>query len=195
MSPEFLVSASGVLLILFSAIGTFDGLYYHLFKFELHRRPEAAWEQKLHTVRAFLFVPVGVLLYAGNFGGVLLWIAAVFIAADFVVELLDVAAEKQSRRNVGGISSGEYMVHIAGTSVRIASVVLALAAKPLSAWAVDGAWVLSPAHPTWLTTFALAWSLAMLLGGVLYLVLARHPVSVEAIGRLICGTGAPASRC
>lgn len=181
MTSELLILAAGALLVLFSAIGTFDGLYYHLFKFELHRRPEAAWEQKLHTLRAFLFVPIGVLLYAGNFGGVLLWVASAFIAVDFVVELLDVAAEKQSRRNIGGISSGEYMVHIAGTTVRIASIALALAAKPLSAWSLEAPMLLSGSYPGWLTTFAVAYSAAMLLGGVLYLLLARYPVSAEAV--------------
>ncbi len=169
---EALVVAAGVSLILFSAIGVFDGLYYHLWKFQLHRLPEAAYEQKLHTARAFLFAPIGLLLYAGNYGGWLLWLAIAFVAADFVLELLDVAAERQSRRKIGGISSGEYMVHISATSVRMVSLALILAAKPLAAWSLASPVHLAQAYPPWLQSFALVYSALMFGGGLLYLGLA-----------------------
>jgi hypothetical protein len=182
------IHAAGIALLLFCAIGTFDGLYYHLFKFELHRVPEAAWEQKLHTARAFLFVPVGLLLYARNFGGALLWLGVAFVAADFVVELLDVAAERQSRRKLGGISSGEYMVHIAGTSARMVSLALVLAAKPASAWGFSGEAL--PAYPGWLTAFAFGYSAVMLGGAILYVALSRWPVRL-ALPRICSGLPHP----
>src|SRR5207249_3978991 len=140
-----------------------------------------AWEQKLHTARAFLFVPIGVLLYAGNFGGPLLWFGAACVAVDFVIELLDVAAERQSRRRLGGISSGEYMVHIAGTSFRMVSLALIFAAKPLAAWSVGSPALLAQAYPAWLSNFALAYSGAMLAGAVLYVLLTKWPVSLQQL--------------
>jgi hypothetical protein len=165
------VTVAGLGLVLFSAIGIFDGVYFHLLKFQLHRHPEAAYEQRLHTVRAFLFAPIGLLLYSDNYGGWLLWLGVTFVGADFVIELLDVAAERASRRKIGGLSSGEYVVHIAATSVRMASLALILAAKPLSAWSVGSAIHLAQPYPAWLQQFALAYSALMLAGGVLYLAL------------------------
>ncbi len=50
-------------MVLFIALGTFDGLYFHLIKYKLHLLPAARREHLIHTARAFVFVPLSLLLF------------------------------------------------------------------------------------------------------------------------------------
>ena len=43
-------------LALFAAVGAYDGLYLHLWKYRLYAREESRREHALHTAVAFLFV-------------------------------------------------------------------------------------------------------------------------------------------
>jgi hypothetical protein len=148
---EHLIAAGTVFLILFAAVGAYDGLYLHLWKYRLYAREESRYEHKLHTAVAFLFVPVVWLLFAGNFGGLALWAAVALVAASFVVELMDVAEENGSRAGLGGLSREEYIAHVLAITTRVAAVALALAAKPVAAWSLSAPLVLEAEYPAWVT--------------------------------------------
>jgi hypothetical protein len=55
------------------------------------------------------------------------------------------------RPSLGGLSSREYLVHVHATVLHAASLTLALAAKPLSAWSLSSRALLEPDFP-WLIT-------------------------------------------
>lgn len=67
---EQLMIAATIFLALFALVAAVDGLYFHLWKYRLYARPESVYEHKLHTVRAFLFIPIVFFLFYQNFGGV-----------------------------------------------------------------------------------------------------------------------------
>ena len=52
-----LFDLSALLLIAFYALSLVDGLYFHLYAFRLHARPETRREHWAHTGRALLFIP------------------------------------------------------------------------------------------------------------------------------------------
>src|SRR5688500_1833412 len=131
---DHLVIIGFVFLNLFMVLGAVDLFYYHLWKYRLHTRPESRYEHKLHMAFAFLMVPVAMLLHYQNLGGIALWAAVFFVAAALSTELLDVFSENDSRASLGGLSTGEYALHVVLTILKVASFAFMFAAKPTSAW-------------------------------------------------------------
>lgn len=134
---EDLSLAAALVLAAFTALAAIDGIYLHLVRYRLHARPETRREHALHTARAMLFGPIALVLFALPSAGALLWLGVGLAAADTVVELWDVFVEPDSRRELGGLSRGEYVLHVALTILRTAAIALALAARPAEAWAWD----------------------------------------------------------
>ena len=131
---EHLVIAGFVFLNLFMVLGAVDLFYFHLWKYKLHTRPESRYEHKLHMAFAFLMVPVAMVLYYQNFGGIALWAAVFFVVAALSTELLDVFSENDSRASLGGLSTGEYALHVVLTILKVASFAFMFASKPAAAW-------------------------------------------------------------
>ena len=52
---EIIYYLSAIFLVLFMLLATYDGLYLHLWKYELFKREESSFEHKTHTIRAILF--------------------------------------------------------------------------------------------------------------------------------------------
>src|SRR5688572_5999779 len=131
---DHLVIIGFVFLNLFMVLGAVDLFYYHLWKYRLHTRPESRYEHKLHMTFAFLMVPVALLLYYHDLGGIGLWAAVFFVAAALCTELLDVVSENDSRASLGGLSTGEYALHVVLTFLKVASFAFMFASKPVAAW-------------------------------------------------------------
>lgn len=131
---EHLVILGFVFLNLFMIVGAVDLFYYHIWKYKLHTRPESRYEHKLHMVFSFLMVPIAGLLYYQDLGGIAVWGAAFFVAAALGTEMLDVFSEGDSRASIGGLTTGEYSLHVAATILKVASFTFMFAAKPVSAW-------------------------------------------------------------
>ena len=131
---EHLVILGFVFLNLFMVLGAVDLFYFHIWKYKLHTRPESRYEHKLHMAFAFLMVPVAMLLYYQNLGGIALWVAVFFVAAALSTELLDVFSENDSRASLGGLSTGEYALHVVLTILKVASFAFMFGSKPAVAW-------------------------------------------------------------
>lgn len=143
-----MIVTSTVLLIGFVVLSTFDGVYLHLWRYRLWARDASRREHWLHTARALLFAPTVVLVFAAPTAGLMLWAGVSLLVIDQVFELLDVAEERRSRAGMGGLPSGEYLVHAVLVTMRAAAVALALAARPEAAWALDAPATIG-AHPAW----------------------------------------------
>lgn len=170
---EHLVTASFVFLNIFMVLGAVDLFYFHIWKYKLHARPESRYEHKLHMAFAFLMVPLAVLLYYQNFGGIALWAGAFFVAAALGTELMDVFSENDSRASIGGLSTQEYALHVVLTILKVASFALLFAAKPVEAWSLSSPLVLGTYG--WMgEMIALKVAVGSGLVGILHLVL-LHP--------------------
>lgn len=131
---EHLVILGFVFLNLFMVLGAVDLFFFHIWKYRLHTRPESRYEHELHMAFAFLMVPVALLLYYQDLGGIGLWAALFFVVAALSTELLDVFSENDSRASLGGLSTGEYALHVVLTILKVASFAFMFASKPAAAW-------------------------------------------------------------
>jgi len=134
---EHLVILGFVFLNLFMIVGAVDLFYFHMWKYKLHTRPESIHEHKLHGIFALIMVPLAFFLYYQNSGGYALWAGVFFVAAALSVEMFDVFSEGDSRASLGGLTTGEYSLHVAATIFKVASFAFIFAAKPASAWNLD----------------------------------------------------------
>ena len=148
MDPYTIQMSAVVCLALFGILGAFDGIYFHLIKYKLHRHPPAQFEHKLHTFRGFLFVPIVALFFYWNVAGPLLWLGIGLLLVDFIAEIIDIAVEKEARSELGGISSAEAAIHVTATGFRMAALAMIMVSKPIAAydWAINP-WALQPHAP------------------------------------------------
>jgi hypothetical protein len=141
-----LMWSSFVLFNLLLFVGIADALYLHLWRFRLFAQPESRVEHALHTVRALLVPMTAWLLFVAPRPA--LWAVIAVIGLDQVAMVLDVWVEPRSRRNLGGLPSNEYLIHIVAVSIHVAALALAFvgrfgaAAEPfdarLASWALGG---------------------------------------------------------
>ena len=124
-----LLSASAVLWILALAIGSADGLYFHLWKYRLHAQSQTRLEHLAHTARAVLLPAVLYLALLGT--GIPIatrigWLVALS-AVDWAIGIWDALLEKRSRETLGGLPHHEYLVHLIATGVHSGAEVLSIA--------------------------------------------------------------------
>lgn len=173
---EHLVVLGLVFLNLFMLVGSVDLFYYHIWKYKLHTRQESRYEHKLHMVFAFLMVPIAFLLYYQDLGGYALWAAVFFVVAALGTEMLDVFTENDSRASLGGLTTGEYSIHVAATILKVASFAFMFAAKPAAAWELSAPIVLG-SHGSMAEMMALQVMIGSGVVGILHLVLLNKRVA------------------
>ena len=186
---EHLVTLGLVFLNIFMLVGTVDLFYYHIWKYKLHARPESRYEHKLHMAFAFLMVPIAYLLYYQDLGGYGLWVAVFFVVAALTTEMLDVFSEGDSRASLGGLTTGEYSIHVAATIFKVASFAFMFAAKPAAAWQLSSP-VFLGSHGWLAEAIALQVVIGSGLVGVLHAVLLT-----KRIGSLGCQTVCDIAAC
>lgn len=134
---EHLVIVGFVLLNLFMIVGAVDLFYFHMWKYKLHTRPESRYEHTLHGIFALIMVPIAYFLYYQDSGGYALWAGVIFVVAALSVEMMDVFSEGDSRASLGGLTTGEYSLHVAATILKVASFAFIFGSKPLSSWSLE----------------------------------------------------------
>jgi hypothetical protein len=99
----FLMFTSGM-------VGAFDQVYYHIYKFKLHKRQITRWEHLTHVGRDLTYLLFFILMNVRATGK--WWSLFPLVAAiHFVNAMADVALEPYTRRTLGGIPGGEYRLH------------------------------------------------------------------------------------
>lgn len=125
---EIVYYLSAASLVAFMIFATYDGVYLHLWKFELFRRKESRFEHKMHTIRAILF-PVIVWLLFLNSDLFSFWLGITFVLADLIVLGIDAFSEKESRKFMGGLPRWEYIIHLFANGFHFASIFLMISAR------------------------------------------------------------------
>lgn len=137
MEPVFpALLCAALCLLLFTTIAGVDGLYFHLYRYRLYARPASRYEHKLHTVNAVLFVPQVVLLFCLQVGGLWLWLSLALFGITLAVEVTDVLCEEASRRDLGGLTRVEYLMHFLMAGLRFGWVMPLLFGRPGAAWSM-----------------------------------------------------------
>ncbi len=119
------------------AIGAIDALYFHLQKYALFARAASKREHLVHTLRGVL-LPLALWLgYASPRTTATLMVFGLVELADFALVVWDVSIEHASRRELGALSRGEYLVHVVATTLHSGAIALALASWPAEAWLLE----------------------------------------------------------
>jgi hypothetical protein len=145
--------AASVLLVVIGLLGAFDVAYFHTYRGRLVERPESRREAWLHVARgvvyAIQFLVVPNLRLTGA------WFGALFVlfAIDVAVAVADVLEEPRSRASQGGLSGGEYLMHIV-LSVLVGAMLSCLVAET-ARWPFEPtALTFEPRGPAWLRLLA-----------------------------------------
>lgn len=138
MEPLFpALLCAALCLLLFTTIAGVDGLYFHLYRYRLYARPASRYEHKLHTVNAVLFVPQVALLFCLRSSGLWLWLSLALFVTTLAVEVTDVLCEEASRRDLGGLTRVEYLMHFLMAGLRFGWVMPLLFGRPFAAWSIE----------------------------------------------------------
>src|SRR5262245_43403081 len=100
------------LLLLIGHIGAFDVVYFHHLRCRLHERPECQREVLLHTSRHVVYGLQFSWVANLPFYGAALLLLLLLYAADVVIAWTDVWEETASRKLLGGLPRGEYLMHV-----------------------------------------------------------------------------------
>lgn len=125
---DLLIQLSILFLVLFMILAIYDGLYLHLWKFELFNRKESEMEHKVHTLRALLF-PVIVYYLFINASIIGFYMGIALFIFDLLVLSLDAYFEKDSREFMDGLPRWEYIIHLFANSFHFASFVLIIISR------------------------------------------------------------------
>jgi len=120
---EIIYYLTAIFLVLFMLLATYDGLYLHLWKYELFKKEESVFEHKTHTIRAILF-PLIVWLLFINKDSFSFYIAISLVIIDLIVLGIDAYSEKESRQFMGGLPKWEYIVHLFSNGFHFAAIAL-----------------------------------------------------------------------
>ena len=160
-------------LLAFTVIASIDGLYFHLYRYRLYRRPDSFYEHRLHTMNAVLFVPLTALLYCTQPLGLWRALALLLFGASVAIEILDVRCEQASRRTLGGLTTTEYLMHFLMSGLRFGSMLPLLCSGSLQQWLP--AQTELAARPLWFALFGACVTVPGLPIAALHLYLARQP--------------------
>lgn len=133
----FLLYGSMFFFLIFVVLSFVDGVYLHLIKLKIQENFDSKREHLTHTLRAILFIPITFMIFYWNLSGAWLWLAIGMVLTDLIIEGIDVLEERRSREKIGGLSSGEYFLHVMLITSRVAAISLALASKPIEAWSTN----------------------------------------------------------
>lgn len=116
------------LLTLFGILGMYDGFYLHIFKYKLYEHEESKKEHLTHTIRGVLFPCI---LYCSYLAHGKAWFIAglVLLGIDIIVTVIDAYMEGDSRKFMGGLPRGEYIIHLLVNGFHFAAIAVFIVAK------------------------------------------------------------------
>ena len=111
---DFFYSNEMVLLSLttLGAIAAFDEIYFHQKKNKMLTQKDCMIENYLHLIRSFVFSMIFVLISSFLLNGAWAIFVLFLFFIDIFVSIGDILVEKRSRKNLGGLSTGEYLTHM-----------------------------------------------------------------------------------
>ncbi len=161
------MEASTWLLFAIGCLGGTDILLFHSIGHGLRKHPPSRNELWSHACRGPVYAALFVLIPSVRLEGAWFWALLALLAVDLLISVWDFSVESRSRAPLGGLPTGEYLLHVA-----IAMVFGALVATTL----FEGghqlnaptriAWSPAPVPPL-LRWALLAMSPAVLLSGLL----------------------------
>ena len=126
---EIALLITSILLISFGVLAVIDGIYLHIFKYQLHNHQESKTEHLTHTIRAFIFPGIVYFLFFKQNCEISFYIGISLVIIDIIVLVIDAYTEKDSRAFMGGLPRWEYILHLFVNGFHFSSIAVFLAIK------------------------------------------------------------------
>jgi hypothetical protein len=101
-----------VLLLCIALLGAFDVFFFHRHTCHLSERAESRVEAWIHVARGAVYALQLSLVPNVRFEGRAYAVFVALFVADVVIAVADILVEPASRRGIGGLPPGEYLMHI-----------------------------------------------------------------------------------
>lgn len=154
------------LIFLVGLMGAFDIAFFHSISHGIRSHPDSKWELITHSLRGPTYAALFTLIPNFLLHGIFAWLLIALFAFDVGISIWDFWMEQQSRRFLGGLPSGEYVLHILISMVFGAFVLSCFA--PLTEWMKAPTQLLyAPANvPLLLRATLLAMAVLVLISGI-----------------------------
>ncbi len=106
------MTTATLLLLVLGLLGAFDIAWFHTYKGRLVTRPECQREAWIHIARGVVYAAQFLCVPNLRFTGAAYALWLVLFGADVTVAWLDAREEPRSRAAQGGLSGGEYVMHL-----------------------------------------------------------------------------------
>jgi hypothetical protein len=100
------------LLLFLGCLGAADILIYHSISHGIRSHPESAMELVTHSLRGPTYAALFVVIPNFRMQGSMLWALLALFVVDVGVSIWDFSLERRSRQFLGGLPSGEYVLHM-----------------------------------------------------------------------------------
>lgn len=139
--------AACVLLLLIAILGAFDVAYFHSYKQRLVHHAESRTEAWIHVARGVVYtLQLAIVPNLRLSGAWYIAFVAIFLA-DVAIAMADIAVEPASRRSLGGLPPGEYLMHVV-LSVLVGAYLHAIATSSARWAGMPTEIAVAPAAPT-----------------------------------------------
>jgi hypothetical protein len=143
------MQTAALLLLVVAVLGAFDIVYFHWHRADLAHRPESRTEAWIHVARGLVYTLQLAVVPELRFGGAWFLAFAGLYVADVAVAMADVLVEPASRRSLGGLFGGEYLMHVV-LSLFIGAYMHTLYGATAAWPSLPTAITLTPVGPAWL---------------------------------------------
>ncbi|MCA9004238.1 MAG: hypothetical protein KDA70_03115 [Planctomycetaceae bacterium] len=100
------------ILFVLGCLGATDIALYHSFSHGIRSHPDARGELVVHSLRGPTYAALFLVIPNLKLQGFYFWCLVALFAFDVLISIVDFALERESRRLLGGLPSGEYVLHI-----------------------------------------------------------------------------------
>ena len=142
------MTSATYLLLVIGLLGALDIAWFHTWRGRLVLRPEARREAWIHVARGFCYAAQLALIPNLRFTGTWYLAFASLVVIDVAIAVADVLEEPRARAAQGGLSGGEYLMHIV-LSVLVGAYLYAVFSSSAAWWQEPAALTLEPSAPPW----------------------------------------------
>jgi hypothetical protein len=100
------------LLLVLGLLGAADIAMYHSVAHGIRSHPDSRQELMVHSLRGPTYAALFLVIPNFTLHGAAFWLLMALLAVDVAVSIVDFAIERQSREFLGGLPSGEYVLHM-----------------------------------------------------------------------------------
>ena len=163
--------ASNYLLLTLGILGATDILLYHSVSHGIRTHNESRWELITHALRGPTYATLFLVIPNFELHGAFAIMLAFLLLFDIAISIADFCLERQSRADLGGLPSGEYVLHMLMAMV-FGAFVMAAAPTLLASMKSETAIRAADFAPVWLRATLATFALGVFISGLMDLIAA-----------------------